>query len=237
MRKVLCSAILCALFAQGFAAPVSDLAAIPADHLSGSDFSNEKKLQMSTNNDALNHSGLEPYSSSGITADLKRLETVLSEAKKRAQPYNLPQHDFRQTALDVVEPIDFFGSNFQGANFSGTAEAPKKITNIDFSECNLKGANFSYTIITKCTFQKSQLNQANFTGSRIRYGSFREALLEEANMSQTDQESVGYDAADLRKSVWTGAVLFRVSFTQADERGWQRKDVQEKDCSHQYAKK
>jgi hypothetical protein len=57
----------------------------------------------------------------------------------------------------------------------------------------------------------------------------------EANLNLTQQESVGYDEANITCSTWAGADLFRVSFTRTDERGMDKTDLKERDCSHEYA--
>lgn len=157
------------------------------------------------------------------------------ETQKYPDPLNLPNHDFRSQSFDAKEPLSFMNSNFQKGHFSGTHENPQWITNIDFSECNLENANFSYGIITHCKFNQAQLKGAKFRGSIIKFTSFRGTIMPEANLNFTQQESVGYDKADITCSTWADADLFRVSFTHADERGRDKTGLKEKDCSHEYA--
>ena len=166
--------------------------------------------------------------------DIERLQKML-DTQKRSNPLDLPNHDFRAQSFDAQETLSFVNSNFQNGNFSGTVDNPKRINNIDFSECNLGNANFSYCIITHCKFNDAQLKGVKFEGSTIKFTSFRRAVMPEANLNLTQQESVGYDEANITCSTWVGADLFRVSFTRTDERGMDKTDLKERDCSHEYA--
>jgi uncharacterized protein YjbI with pentapeptide repeats len=166
--------------------------------------------------------------------DLKRLENVISSHPQR-EVLDLPNHDFRLTNLDMDDLLSFKGSNFEKANFSGTLQKPKIITNIDFSNCNLNGADFSYTIITKCKFNNAQGLQANFKGSTLKFSSFHSIFLSDSNFTDTNQESVGFDSANLQCSVWDNANIFRLSFTRSDERGMVKKNIKESHCSHENA--
>jgi len=164
--------------------------------------------------------------------DLKRLENII-QSQPQNEGLNLPKHDFRTVNLDMENLLSFKGSNFEKANFSGTLQNPKVITNIDFTNCNLNEADFSYTIITKCKFNNSQLNKANFDGAVIKFTSFHSAFLTESNFSSTNQESVGFDSANLQCSAWDNANIFRLSFTRSDERGLVKNNIKEKHCSHE----
>lgn len=166
--------------------------------------------------------------------DLKRLENMISSHPQN-EILNLPNNDFRSHNLDMEQLLSFKGSNFEKANFSGTAENPKIITNIDFSNCNLNKADFSHTIITKCKFNNAQLNKANFDGAVIKFSSFHSAFLSDSNFSNTNQESVGFDSANLQCSIWDNANIFRLSFTRSDERGILKKNIKENHCSHEDA--
>jgi uncharacterized protein YjbI with pentapeptide repeats len=166
--------------------------------------------------------------------DIERLKRKV-EARPQNEVLDLPNHNFRSVNLDMEDPLSFKKSNFEKANFSGTPENPKVITNIDFSNCNLNGADFSYTIITKCKFNDTQLNKANFNNAVIKFTSFNGARLTGASLANSDQESVGFDSANLQCSIWNDANIYRVSFSRSDERGLVRKNIKENHCSHEDA--
>ena len=168
-------------------------------------------------------------------ANFERLKSKIQEARPKNEVLELPGHDFRPMNLDMEDPLSFKKSNFENANFSGTLENLKMITNVDFSDCNLNGVDFSYTIITKCKFNNAQLNRANFNNAVIKFTSFHSAKLTNANFANSNQESVGFDNANLQCSIWNDANIFRLSFTRSDERGMIKKNIKENHCSHEDA--
>ena len=167
--------------------------------------------------------------------NIERLKSRVLEARPKNEVLDLPNYDFRSTNLDIEDSLSFKKSDFEKANFSGTLENPKIITNVDFSSCNLNGADFSHTVIIKCKFNNAQLNKAKFDNAVIKFTSFHGAKLVGSSFTNSDQESVGYDSSNLQCSIWNNANIFRLSFTRSDERGLIKKNIKENHCSHEDA--
>ena len=134
--------------------------------------------------------------------------------------------------------IDFEGSTFPGADFSGM-----NLSGVDFNRADLTDADFSYSNLTGVNFDRAIFSGADLTNTIIRRANFRFAnspsaqavsltrdifesttsfknrRLDGINLSSNDLRKWDFSGQDLREAVFRDSLLGAAIFDLADLRG------------------